>query len=329
MILLSGEDTRAVFDWPAAIAAMRAVYAQPIAAAANPGRVITASPLGSMRTMPAAPDGPYLGVKHLVKTSAGRVSYTILLFDQVSAQPAFLVDAHHITAMRTAATTAVAVAELVGEREPIDLAVIGSGLEARHHVEAFAAVRTLRSLAVYSPREQSRHAFAESFRPSVPRVRAAASARDAAAGATAVLAAARSYDEAPVLDGDDLGPTTLVLSIGSTLPSQRELDVSVLAHADAIVADDPHELTSQTGDMLAAAAAGIDVSGKTFSLADLVGGRLPGVAPSMGKGVTVYKSLGSGLQDVAMAQLLATRCVTAGRGRAVSVELDVKLVARS
>lgn len=327
MIYLSGDDMRAVFDWPSAIEAMREVYRAPAEPGANPGRLVTATPLASMRTMPAAaPGGRYLGVKHLVKTSSGQVSYTIVLFDKETAQPTFFLDANRITARRTAATTTVALEALIPADYPVRLAVIGSGVEARNHVEAFAATRQIKSLTVYSPRPESREVFARDFHDRLPSVRAATSAHRAVEGATVVLTAARSYDETPVLARTALDPGMLVLSIGSTTPAQRELDVEVLRHADAIIADAVDEVVTQTGDMIATLKAGFDLSAKTFSLADLVGGRQTARIPPAGQGLTVYKSLGSGLQDVAMAELLALRCLRDGRGEEVDLRLEIKEV---
>jgi alanine dehydrogenase len=97
------------------------------------------------------------------------------------------------------------------------------------------------------------------------------------------------------------------VSIGSTLPEQREVDVSVLRRADLIVADVPGEVAHDTGDMIAAAAAGIDVTSRLVSLSDLIAGRVPGRRDAGAAGVTIYKSVGSALQDVVVAgQLLAT-----------------------
>jgi alanine dehydrogenase len=122
-----------------------------------------------------------------------------------------------------------------------------------------------------------------------------------------VACAARSRDESPVLRGEWLSPGTTVVSIGSTLPEQREVDVSVLRRADLIVADVPGEVAHDTGDMIAAAAAGVGVTGRLVSLSDLIAGRIPDWRGVGAAGVAVYKSVGSALQDVVVAgQLLAT-----------------------
>ena len=138
MIFLSSEETRSVSDWPSAIECMRAVYEASPEPGGTPGRLVATSGNGSLRCMPAIPPaGRLLGTKQLVKTRDGRVSYLISLFDRASGELVFLVDGLAITAMRTAATTTAALNLLDGPRE-IDLAVLGSGLEATMHIEALA-----------------------------------------------------------------------------------------------------------------------------------------------------------------------------------------------
>ena len=103
-----------------------------------------------------------------------------------------------------------------------------------------------------------------------------------------------------------------MLSIGSTLPEQREVDTDVIAAADLLVADVIDEVLHGTGDLLAAAAAGIDPAGRTVSLADVVSGRHPGrTGPDQ---VVLYKSVGSAAQDLAVAAMCAARARELGLG---------------
>jgi alanine dehydrogenase len=324
VIFLSADDTRRVSDWSSAIACILSTYAAEIEPGSSPGRILALAPGRSLRCMPGiSPLGRYMGTKLLVKSRNGHVTYLIALFDQEDAGLAYLVDGLYVTAMRTAATSAAALT-LLCSRPQLDLAVLGSGLEASMHVEALSAIRSIRSLAVYSPTPESRTAFAKRFQDElgIP-VRAAESPEEAVEGATHVIAAARSRDESPILFGSWLTSASLVISIGSTLPNQRELDVSVIDRADLIIADEPHELAEQTGDMLEAEARGIRFREKLFSLQDLARGALDHrMEPS--PDLALFKSLGSGLQDVALAEMLADRCAEAGIGMEQPLELAVK-----
>jgi ornithine cyclodeaminase/alanine dehydrogenase len=216
--------------------------------------------------------------------------------------------------MRTAATSAVAVDALT-PRTPLRVAVIGSGFEAANHVAAVASVREIAELAVFSPTEANRRRFAEEATATLGLdARAAPSAADALREADLVIAAARSRDESPTVPGASLRPDATVVSVGSTLPEQRELDADAVRRAGLIVADVPDEVAAQTGDMLAAAAEGVDVRANLVSLADAVGA---GVPPRPEGSIAIYKSVGSALQDVTVSELCLRRARERGLGRSL------------
>jgi ornithine cyclodeaminase/alanine dehydrogenase len=232
------------------------------------------------------------------------------------------VDAVEITALRTAATSAMA-ADRMTPAGPIALALLGSGLEARNHLWAMAQARELGSVRIYSPTQARREALADeaSARLSL-RCEAVARAEDAVAGAQVVVAAARSYGEEPILHAGWLESDVTIVSIGSTLPEQRELDVAVIAAADAIICDAPEEVAQETGDMIAATRAGIDFRPRLHSLQSLMTGQLDPllVQPS----VRLFKSVGSALQDIVTAQL-AYECALA---RGLEIPLPISFQTR-
>jgi ornithine cyclodeaminase/alanine dehydrogenase len=320
MLFLSAADTEAVFRWTTAIDCIRAAYARDAAPKAVPGRLVAVDKSAWIRCMPAIPaSGKYNGVKQISRTRDGKVVYVITLFDKETGELSHLIDGISITALRTASTSAVALDALSGP-EPIDLAVLGSGLEARMHVKAISHIRDIRTVAVFSPTEEHRQHFAAELRETLRAdVRATASPDDAVRGASHVVAAARSRDESPILHGDWLKSGAVVISVGSTTPSQREIDVSVVARSDIIVADVPEELAHDTGDMIAATTAGIAFEHKLFSLQDLVQKRIK-LKPN--GGALMFKSVGSALQDVSFAEYVATSA--AGRGTTLALDFQVK-----
>jgi ornithine cyclodeaminase/alanine dehydrogenase len=241
---------------------------------------------------------------------ARRASYLVSLFDQETMGLAALIDGNRITGIRTAATAAVAV-DAAAPRKPLSVAVIGSGFEAKGLLAALAAVRNIARVRVFSPTRANREKFASTIREEHGfDIEAAASASGAIDGADVVLCAARSRDESPVILGEWLAPGMSVVSIGSTLPEQREVDEQTIACASLIVADMPEEVAHDTGDMLAATRAGVAFAGKLVSLSDLVAGkaaRKPG-------DIVLYKSVGSALQDVITAEMLLARARAMGIG---------------
>src|SRR5207237_4120725 len=130
--------------------------------------------------------------------------------------------------------------------------------------------------------------------------------------ASLVICAARSYDETPTLRGAWLRPGSTVVSIGSTLREQREVDPETISRADVIVADMVEEVLHDSGDLIAATAAGIDATERTRSLASVVGGRSSGRTDD--EQIVVYKSVGSAVQDLAVAAMCVAAAEKAGVG---------------
>ena len=310
--------TREVLDWDDAIAAMRGAYAAPHAPRTS--QRAQANGAGNwLRGMVSVPPGAAtMGAKVFGIARARRASYLIALFDQQSGELAALVDGIHVTALRTAATSAVAL-DCMAPRRALSLAALGSGQEAQAHVRAFARVRELKQVSLYSTSAANRERAAGSLAAAGIRCSPASSARAAMEGADVVLAAARSHGETPVFDGEWLRPDMLVVSIGSTSPAQREIEPRTIARSELIVCDAVEEVAEQTGDFIAARAAGVTFEHKMASLNDLVLGNLD--ARLAGARLCLYKSVGEAVQDVTVAELAVRRA----RERGLAVELPVAL----
>jgi ornithine cyclodeaminase/alanine dehydrogenase len=325
-VFISSRAAEEVFSWREAVAAISEAYSKAPTRAALPPRTVGSDDGAWLRTLPALPPGRrYFGAKLMGMAGAGAdpgAEYVIVLYDRETSSIAAFVDGNRVTAYRTAATSAAALDRLV-PRGPLRLAILGSGLEAMMHVRALAVVRPLERITVFSPTPERREAFAAAIRDELPvEAETADDPERAVAAATVVLAAARSYGEKPILFGDWLAPAATVASIGSTVPSQRELDTSVVAACDLIVCDDVDEVSEQTGDMLAATSAGIDFRDRTFSLHQLVTGELDERVAASRR--PLYKSIGGGLQDVVVAELLLREALAAGLATPLPIEFEKK-----
>lgn len=306
-VFVTDEAVAAVTDWRSAVAVLRDVYSRPMAPDMVPPRTMARGQGFWLRGLCAiSPSGEYMGCKLIAASpKIHRASYLISLFDQRTMDLAALIDGNRVTGIRTAATSAVAV-DLLAPKRALSIAIIGSGYEAKGLLEAVLSVREVAEARVYSPTPASRARFADNFRQQAGLdISAADSAEQAVRNADVVLCAARSRDETPVMRGEWLSAGATVVSIGSTLPEQREVDEATLGRAHCIVADMPEEVAHDTGDAMAAVAAGIDVAGKMVSLADVAGGRVAG--RNSDADIVVYKSVGSALQDVAIAEMLLKR----------------------
>src|SRR5579872_834520 len=203
---VSAEAARAVFKWEDAVRRLQAVYAHPIDAAASPPRTVARGQAAQLRCLSAIPPGSrYFGAKVMgAAFGAPRpaMQYVIVLFDRETSRIGGFVDANLVTAYRTAATSAAALDRLA-KPGPARLGVLGSGLEASMHVRAFAAVRPLERVKVFSPNAARRAAFSSqmSLELGVP-CTAVERPESAVADATIIVTAARSRGEVPILFAD-------------------------------------------------------------------------------------------------------------------------------
>lgn len=311
-------DVAELADWSKAIAALADAYAKPIKPTMVPPRSMARGDGFWLRSLCAvSPSGEYMGCKLIAASpKIKRASYLISLFDQRTMQLAALVDGNRITDIRTAATAIVAV-NAANPKGALRVGIIGSSTLAKGMLSALLAVREVSLARVFSPTPASRQKFAELFKASHGlAVEDAASAQAAIDGVDVVICAARSHDESPVLLGEWLQPGMVVLSVGSTLPEQREVDVAAMARADLIIADMPEEVIHETGDALVAIAEGVDVAGKTISLAEVMSGQTP--ARKSPADIVLYKSVGGALQDVVTAEMLLREALASNRFQQLS-----------
>jgi ornithine cyclodeaminase/alanine dehydrogenase len=319
-LLLSDADVREVFDWSAAVETLRLAYGASPDEAQFPPRSMARGKGYWLRTLSGIlPGQGVMGAKIIAASPVAQAaSYLIPLFDVQSMALLALIDAASVTGFRTAATSALASRQLCVAGRP-RVAVIGSGFEARMHLEALARSGPLGDVLVFSPREASRVAFCAAMAGLGIPASAVTSAREAVESADLVVCAARSRDESPTVRGDWLRPGMTVVSIGSTLPEQREMDAASLERADLIVADMVDEVAHDTGDLVEARRAGVEFSHKLVALQSIVSGEHPGrSSPAQ---IVVYKSVGAAIQDLAVAAMCLERAIAAGVGTRIRAPL--------
>jgi alanine dehydrogenase len=276
-------------------------------------------PGGWMRVLGASlPSIGVFGYKEFHYSPGGALRYAIHLFAVEDGRPLGIVDAALITTLRTAASAAAAaVAYHQGRTEPLTVAVIGSGAEAQAGLRALCSALPVAEARVSSRSEDNRRAFTERMSAELGIVvHPLAEAAQATAGADVVYLATNSGGRV-VADGDDLGGAPLVLSIGSTMPDQRELRGDVLAEAALLVIDTP-DVLEESGDAREALASGLE-----RSRVRLLGEYLddpPGLNDR-----TVYKSIGSPEQDIVLAaDIVAVMDDQQAGGRVIESLTDIK-----
>lgn len=209
---------------------------------------------------------------------------TIVLFRPETGEPLVIMDGRLITEMRTGAVSAAAT-RVLARADASVLGIIGSGVQARSHLEALRLVRDFREVRIWSPRYAK--AFAEEFG-----VRVADSAEHAVRGADVVVVATTS--KTPVLEGDWLSPGTHINAVGASRPDWRELDDVLLSRARIFV-ESREAAMRESGDVIAGGRISAEI-GEVF--AGTAQGRVSG------EEITLFKSVGVAVEDVTAADLV-------------------------
>ncbi|GAA5190416.1 ornithine cyclodeaminase family protein [Rugosimonospora acidiphila] len=292
-------------------AALAAVEAESSGNSQLPPRIDVPSGHGFLRVMPAVL-GPVMGVKVMTLTEGIGNRYLVLLYESATGELLGAFDADELTRLRTAAFTATA-AKLMVTRPPRTLAVIGSGYEADGHTKALTRTWDFEAICVFSPSPERRVDFATRMTAELDvKVTPCDSSQAALADADLVMLATKS--RTPVLDGAHLATGATVLSVGSTRPNLRELDAATMRRTGTLVVDDLRQVLAESGDILAALADG-DLTRDHLAPVASVSADASLLRRSAERDLLTYKSVGTALQDLALARLLLDGAQRDGRGR--------------
>ncbi len=237
---------------------------------------------------------------------------TVTLFDGTTGVPTAILDASAVTAVRTAAVSAVATRVLAREDASV-LAILGAGVQGKAHLKALTAVREFADVRIYSPTEAHARAFAGGGNG---RARVVRTAEDAVRGADVVVTATSSRE--PVLRREWLGPGAHVNAVGASMPSVRELDVATVA-ASALYCDSRESLRNEAGEFQLAVKEGA-IGGEDHVRGEL-GEVLAGIAPGRRSDdeLTVFRSLGLAVEDLAAARCAVEQARRMGIGTEVQL----------
>lgn len=337
-IVLTESDVKSLISMDDLIGSMEAALAEFSARRVQqPLRTVlqVGGPKAFFGVMPAfVPSLPALGTKMVTvfasNAEKGLPTHlaTITLLDPQTGALLALLDGRYVTEARTAAVSAVSVRHLAGKEAGV-LALIGSGVQARSHLEAIGRVRSLRQVRVWSRSADRREAFAREMQPQpqgthrrntaaahieVPIV-TCGSAREAVEGAdiVALVTAARN----PVVRSEWIAAGAHICAVGACRPDQREMDAALVARGRLYV-DSREGALAEAGDVVLAIKDGaIDASHIVGELGEVVSRTLAGRQKD--DEVTIFKSLGMAVEDVAAAHLAYTRARQQGRGVALAM----------
>ena len=234
----------------------------------------------------------------------------VLLFSGETGALLAVMSASEITGIRTAAMTGLAT-RLLARPEASRLALIGSGHQAHWQLQAVAAVRTLASVKVAARSLASAQAFVKAQQPSYGFAMEAVDSVQAAVRDADIVVTVTSARE-PILRREWIAPGTHINAVGSSTPSHCEIEPALMGHACLFV-DRRESTLNESGDYLNALHAGLVTPASLLAeIGELVIGRHPG--RTRADDVTLFKSLGMALEDVAAARWLYQRARAANTG---------------
>jgi ornithine cyclodeaminase/alanine dehydrogenase-like protein (mu-crystallin family) len=334
LLVLSDADVRQLLSYPDCVAVVRTALVglaegradQPLRSLARlagaPG------PLGLMPAYlaagpgasgPGSDEGTY-GLKALTINPAnadrGLDTHfaTVMMFDGQTGEPRALLNGAAVTEIRTAAVSVLAT-DVLARPGAADLAVIGTGVQARAHILAFSQTRPLDRIRVAGRSQARAIDLAADLRPQVSAdITGCGSVAEAVAGADIIVTVTSSAQ--PVLERGWISDGAHINAVGAYHPAARELDGATVAAA-ALFADRRESLEAESGDFLLAVAEGLVGPGHLRAeLGQVLTGAAPGrTGPDE---ITLFESLGLGVEDLAVAQHVCRQAVAAGAGQWVT-----------
>jgi ornithine cyclodeaminase len=254
------------------------------------------------------------------KQSGRQTIYGLLLLaDPATGEPLAVLEASRLTVLRTGAAAGLAT-RLLARETAAELAVIGTGAQARGAVEAVLAVRPIKRIRLYNRTKEKAASFAREIAallgPGHPELTIVDAADEAVKNADIIVTATNSA--APVFSAEALSPGVHVNAIGSFRPDMQELPGGLIAAADKVAVESREAALEETGDLLIPIRQGLFQPERIHAeLGEIAAGLKPG-REREGE-ITVFKSVGLAAMDMVIARLLYDRAVETGAGQLVSL----------
>ena len=291
MRFLTEDQVRANLSMRECIRLMRETFDQLRSGAAqNQVRRRMFLPTGTVLHSMAGAFGKYLGSKVYTTNPKHGAYFYFFLFDAETARPLACMEANYLGQIRTGAASGYAT-DVLAKKDASVLGIIGSGFQARTQLDAIREVRTLKDVRVWSRSAEKCRAFADETG-----ARVAGSAEEAVRGADIVVTATWAKD--PVIESAWISPGTHVNAMGSNQAQRRELPSDLIARAGLIAVDSIEAGKVESGDLLLAPVDWNDP--RIVDLAKVT--RRPDGNP-----LTIFKSNGLGVEDVAAAAYVYER----------------------
>ncbi|MGI5837560.1 MAG: ornithine cyclodeaminase family protein [Chloroflexota bacterium] len=325
VLMLSRNDIKGLITMPEAIDTLKQAFGEfSKGAAAMPVRSVILAPQheGWFGIMPAyLYSCEAMGLKSVTvyKKNAGTglpaVLGVILLLDPTTGAPLSVMEAGYLTGVRTAAASGVAT-DILARQDANELALIGAGVQCRHHLVAMTSIRPLQKVRVFDVTRDKAELFRQDMQPTTSAIiEVVGSPEDAIRGADLVVTTSTS--RTPVVEYPWLKPGAHINGVGSHSPDTREIAGEVIAKARVVV-DSREAALTEAGDLMIPVAEGLV---KPEQVSDEIGEVLNGAKPGRTSPdqITVYKSVGIAIEDMAVAKLVYDKAISANVGTKVDL----------
>lgn len=325
MLVLSETQVQSLIDIDELIAALEQAHVQySTGKAVMPVRLVVPLPqiAGRITSMPGfLSDDKALAMKVVTyfqenpKQNLPAILGTILLFSAETGKLIAVMDGSYITGIRTACASAMATKMLAKAETPV-LGILGAGVQARTHIQALSRVRNIKLVRIYSPSGTSASAIKRDLEPTTGiTIEVASSPEEALRDADIVVSATTA--KTPVVKFASLKAGVHINAVGSHRPDARELDGATVARAKVIV-DSREAIMAECGDvLLAIEESSISKDHVHAEIGDVLSGAKSG--RSSANEITIYKSVGIAIQDVATASLVYRKALEGGIGTNVDI----------
>lgn len=312
ILLLTEEDVRQLLTMEMALEAVSEVLRkQALEEAVNIPRARSQTDHAMLHLMSGACKTLGIMGYKAYTTSRKNTLFHVGLFDGKSGALLALIQADYLGQMRTGAASGVAT-QFMARPEAQDLGLFGTGKQARTQLQAVAKVRKLRRVHVYSPNEEHRKEFAQEMTGCCQCDVVPVARPELAAQEMDIVITATSSRE-PVLHGSWLAEGTHLNVIGSNFLAKAEVDEDTIRRSEIIVVDSKDQARLEAGDLTSALEDGTLHWSDVYELGQVIVGRYPG--RSHPQDITMFKSLGIALEDIAVAGKLYAKAKTQGVGK--------------
>lgn len=315
---LNAEQVTRALPWNALVDALSDIFTRTVHSPVRHHHHmhVPGDPEATLLLMPAWLEGEYLGVKQVnvfpgnsARGEPGLSSHYLLSCSRTGRHLAQL-EGNELTARRTAAASALA-ARYLAREDACELLMVGAGRMGRRLIPAHRAIRPIERVRIWDIREESAHALAEELCAEGIDAQAVPADGLAAAAGRADIISCATLSRDPLILGEWLSPGTHLDLVGSFTPFMREADDAVMRRG-AIFVDTRDGALSETGDLIDPLKAGvIQESDILADFPDLCGKRHAGrrALENPEQAITVFKSVGASVEDLAAAILAYERCI--------------------